>query len=920
MRSISRGLGAVFFSVLILPLAVISPAKAATLQSLAITPSLPRIFVDQFQGFTVTGTFSDGPPQVLGGSLTTITAGAAHTCALLAGGQAQCWGDNSLGQLGDASTDLFSNIPAAVFGITTATAIAAGGSHSCALLTGGTVQCWGDNSNGQLGNSSTGGFSNSPVPVTGISTATAIAAGGSHSCALLTGGTVQCWGDNSNGQLGNSSTGGFSNSPVPVTGISTATAIATGDAHTCALLTGGTVQCWGDNSNGQLGDGTTTNSSTPVTVTIPPNTIAVTAIAVGGHHSCMLLNGVIQSSGQVSNGQAWCWGLNSGGQLGDGTNTDSPIPVKATGTPSTAITAGGAHNCVILATPVNLPPQNVQCWGSDSSGQLGDGILPLTDRNKRLTYASGIPDATAIAAGGSHSCARLPGGTAQCWGADGSGQLGDGSATDSPIPVPVTGPVWSSINPPDVEVATISAGGLASGLAAGQATITVSMSGISGIEGNTTLFVDPAPTYTIGGTISGLTGTVVLNNNGNDPLTLSADTIPADGSYAFPTALISTTPYNVVVTTLPKGQICKVTNGNGIVSGSNITGSVVPGSNVTNANVICATIPAGSYAIGFAVIGLKGTLVLTNNGADDTTVHADGGYTFFTPIASGKPYGVAVKTQPAGQVCALALSGGIVGTANITNVLVTCKDIPAGKYTIGGTITGLTGTVTLKNNGSDAVSLSATDAFTFPTSLANSSQSNNFLGYTVSVAIQPAGQTCTVANGTGKIAGANITSVTVSCIPGPYAIGGAISGLTGTVLLKNNNDTLSLTANGVFAFIAKLPSGAAYDVSVITQPTGETCDVTNGTGTVDSDIITNISVTCTADSSGGGGGSNGGGGGGGGGGGAISPIILGLLGLFLIVRRMQFRTVVSPRFSAQGISSDRAVSATSARLLTKRPG
>ena len=228
-----------------------------------------------------------------------IAAGGDYACALLSSGQIDCWGVNSSGELGDG-TDAgpqacnnapCSTTPVAVSGITNATELALGEEHACALLLGGQIDCWGDNFSGDLGDGTDAGpqacggdaCSTTPVAVSGITNATEIVAGDAHTCALLSSGQVDCWGTNVSEQLGDGQFGsgpqfgpqicgffpdawGCSRTPVAVSGITNATEIVAGDAHTCALLLGGQIDCWGDNVEGELGNGATTETSTPVPV------------------------------------------------------------------------------------------------------------------------------------------------------------------------------------------------------------------------------------------------------------------------------------------------------------------------------------------------------------------------------------------------------------------------------------------------------------------------------------------------------------------------------------------------------------------------------------------------------------------------------------------------------------------------------
>jgi alpha-tubulin suppressor-like RCC1 family protein len=275
------------------------------------------------------GTTMNSPTPVAVSGLTNATAvsiGYANACALLQGGGVDCWGPFEM--LGDGtSTD--SSTPVAVSGLTNASALSVGDGSVCALLQGGGVDCWGDNTHGELGNGTTTGpdscglnypCSLTPVAVSGITNATAVSTGAERSCALLQGGGVDCWGDNSLGQLGDGTTTD-SATPVAVSGLTDAIAVSAGYTNSCALLQGGGVDCWGANGGGQLGNGTMTlYSSTPVAVSGITNAIAVSA---GDGTSCALLQG----------GGVDCWGQNDAGQLGDGTTTGSSTPVAVSGLP-----------------------------------------------------------------------------------------------------------------------------------------------------------------------------------------------------------------------------------------------------------------------------------------------------------------------------------------------------------------------------------------------------------------------------------------------------------------------------------------------------------------------------------------------------------------------------------------------------------
>jgi len=345
-----------------------------------------------------------------------ISGDSYHACAVLTSGSIQCWGRNIRGQLGNNSTT-DSSIPVSVSGLAGAVSVSTDGGHSCAVLADGTAKCWGMNSTGQLGNNSTTD-SSIPVSVSGLTGAVSITQGRAYTCALLNDDTAKCWGYNFNGQLGDGTTIQRL-TPVSVSSLTGAVAIATGSQHSCALINNGTVKCWGVNTYGQLGDGTTDNSSVPIPVSGLTGTVI--SISAGFYHTCAVL----------TDGTAKCWGYNQYYQLGDGTTNNSVSPVSVNSLVNASkIAAGLYHTCALLND------STIKCWGNDGAGQLGNDSAILNSSNP--VAVSGISNAATISAGGENNCALLNDGTAKCWGYNGYGQLGDSSTTNRPTPVSVS--------------------------------------------------------------------------------------------------------------------------------------------------------------------------------------------------------------------------------------------------------------------------------------------------------------------------------------------------------------------------------------------------------------------------------------------------------------------------------------------------
>jgi hypothetical protein len=338
-------------------------------------------------------------------------------------------------------------------------------------------------------------------------------------------------------------------------------------------------------------------------------------------------------------------------------------------------------------------------------------------------------------------------------------------------------------------------------------------------------------TYAIGGVVNGLVagGTLVLQNNGGDDVTVTAD-----GAFTFPSSPPSGSAYAVTVLSMPASQTCVVAGGTGSIAGAA----------VTSIEVACVT---GAFAVGGTVSGLAGggTLVLQNNLGDDLTILADGTYAFPTPVLSGGVYAVTVLSKPPSQACVVSNGSGTVGTSAVTNVNVVCS---ADTFAVGGTVSGLAGggTLVLQNNGGDDKTITADGVYAFATPVPSGG------AYAVTVLSKPASQTCTVSNGSGTVATSPVTDANVSCAVSTFTVGGAVVGLAGTGLVLHSDvgagEDLTVAANATtFAFTTKAPSGSTVTVTVKTQPSSpaESCTVAGSPVVVGTADVASLTVSCT---------------------------------------------------------------------------
>ncbi|HVT39358.1 MAG TPA: hypothetical protein VHE78_09955 [Gemmatimonadaceae bacterium] len=369
------------------------------------------------------GTLTDRlvPTAAAGGRrFTTIDLDNAGGCALTAPGTPYCWGRSLL----SASMSWNRSVPTAVTGLRGVTAMSAALNHTCAVRAGGAAECWGDNTNNVLGGATSITQSSVPQPVAGGIAFSAISTGTANTCGLATSGTVYCWGSRFDSD---GTTIAISINPSPIQGGLSFVAIGVGSAsvklpgQVCGATAGNAAFCMGLNNVGQVGDATTITRVAPVAVT---GNQTFTVLSAGGSNTC----------GLTPTGAAFCWGRNNLGELGSGgVSVFEPSPVPVTGGLSfAALAVGMFHSCALTATGA------AYCWGSNSSGQLGNGAMSRTPNPSPIAVRGGLTFSK-IAAGAAHTCGLTPSGVGYCWGSNAFGGLGDGTQTSRAGPVAIAG-------------------------------------------------------------------------------------------------------------------------------------------------------------------------------------------------------------------------------------------------------------------------------------------------------------------------------------------------------------------------------------------------------------------------------------------------------------------------------------------------
>lgn len=359
-----------------------------------------------------------------------ISTGQHYTCGIRLDQTLWCWGRNQYGQLGDGTAS-DRPTPTQVGAFSDWTNVAAGNIHTCGIRNSGRLYCWGYNLYGQVGDGTATNRS-APVQVGTAANWAAVAVGSQHSCGVRTDGRLYCWGYNATGQVGDGTTTNRS-TPVQVGTATNWMQVDLGVNFSCGTRADGSMHCWGFNGQGRLGDGTTANRHSPVQI---GGTMDWTHVSAGYDHACAVRD----------DGTLYCWGYNMQGQLGDGTTTDRLAPVQIGGaTDWQEVAAQHEHTCGLQEDGT------LHCWGRNQYGQLGDGTI--SNKLAPTLVAVAVEWAGVAGSGGYHTCASDVQGRLYCWGWNNYGEIGDGSAQGSSVPVLVE---WRPVGPGDW--ASVSAG------------------------------------------------------------------------------------------------------------------------------------------------------------------------------------------------------------------------------------------------------------------------------------------------------------------------------------------------------------------------------------------------------------------------------------------------------------------------------
>jgi uncharacterized repeat protein (TIGR02059 family) len=800
-----------------------------------------------------------------------LSLGSNHSCAVASTGGVKCWGYGTYGQLGNNASGAFSERTTPVdvhtsssssTALSGVSAIALGWNHSCALTTTGGVKCWGYNPTGELGDGST--FQRTtPVDVhtsssssTALSGVSAIALGSQSSCALTTDGVVKCWGLNNYGQ------GGYGtrinrSTPLDVhtsssssTALSGVTAIDIGGFHSCAVTATGGVKCWGWSGDGQLGDGSSgdnTWSTTPVDVhtSSTSNTplSGVKAIALGYEHSCAL----------TTAGGVKCWGDNNSGQLGNGSSgslADRTTPVDVTGLTSgvAAIALGANHSCALTTTG------GVKCWGSNYSGQLGNGSSGSSaDRNTPVDVTGLSSGVAAIALGDTHSCALMTTGGVKCWGRGELGQLGNGSTTDRSTPVDVsvsgfsfgvdtTAPTFSSAatNTSGTTITLTYSEALSATTAAGSdfavlvGGVSRSVSGVA-VSGSTVVLTLASPAVESGQSVSvayaqPAGSNAVKDANGNKTSSLSATSVTNNSTVdtTGPSFVSAATNTAGTTVTLTYSEALSATTAAGsdfavLVGGvsRSVSGVAVSGSTVVLTLASPAVESGQSVSVAYTdPTGSNDTNALQDSAGNDAATLAATSVTNSSTVDTTGPTFVSAATNVAGTSVTLTFSESLSATtagAGAFSVVVNGSAITPSSVSVSGSAVVLAITPAVQTG--DAVTFTYTD----PT---NGNDTN---------AVQD-----TSGNDVGSISSTAVTNASTTDTRVPTFVSAATNA-AGTAITLTYSEALSTTTAGTSDFTV-LVGGVSRAVSSVAV-SGSTVVLTLASPAVESGQSVSVAYT-----------------------------------------------------------------------------